>query len=89
MKMIEYTEGCYEVQDAPLGKVYRWCPETVLVECDCGEVMTLTRSETTCAWCGEDYAASIQEALTAWELEDEAVHPWRYVEDREEAGLPC
>ena len=32
-KVIERIEAHYEVQDVEMGKVYRWCPESVVVEC--------------------------------------------------------
>ena len=36
-----------QVQDAPFGKVYKWCHESVVVEYKCGERLTLTNLETT------------------------------------------
>ncbi len=54
MKLIERIEGSYEVQDAPFGKVYKWRPGNVVVECECGERPTLTASATTCAACGAE-----------------------------------
>ena len=87
--MIERTEGHYEVQEVEFGRVYRWCPESVLVECDCGERLTLTISMTTCRGCGTDYVEVVREELTAGRSgDDEALHPWRYARDREDAGLP-
>jgi hypothetical protein len=89
VKIVECTEGRYEVQNMEFGKVYKWCPESVVVECDCGEMLTLTRSETACGWCGVDHAEVVQEELATRQLEDETTHPWRYAGDREEAGIPC
>ena len=89
MAIVEYIEGSYEVQDVEFGKVYRWCPESILIECGCGESPTLTSSQTTCVWCDADHALTIREELSARRPEDEAVHPWRYAEDREETKLPC
>ena len=89
MAIVEYIEGCYEVQDVEFGKVYRWCPESILIECDCGESPILTSSQTTCVWCDADHTSIIREELATRQLEDEAAHPWRYAEDREEAMLPC
>ena len=89
MTIIESTGGCYEVQDVEFGKVYKWCPENVVAECDCGERLALTRLETTCERCGTDHAAMVHEALADQRMGDENVHPWRYARDREEAGLPC
>ena len=87
--MIERTEGHYEVQEVEFGRVYRWCPESVLVECDCGERLTLTASMSTCRGCGMDYVKLLREKLTAGRSgDDEALHPWRYARDREDAGLP-
>lgn len=91
MARIECTEGRYEIQDVWFGKkVHRWCPEVALVECDCGERSTLTRSETTCAWCDADHEALVREELVPQRLEDETARPWRYdAGDREEAGVLC
>lgn len=89
MTIIESVEGCYEVHDVEFGKVYKWCPERVVVECDCGERPTLTRLEFTCERCGTDHAAIVQEALSDQGMKDKDAHPWRYVKDREDAGLPC
>lgn len=45
MRTIEHTMGPYEVQDVQYGKVYRWHPESVMVECEqCGQRSTHTRS---------------------------------------------
>ena len=87
--VVERIEGRYEVQEVEFGKVYRWCPECIVIECYyCGERPTLTRSTTTCD-CGADYAATVREELTSRRSGEEALHPWRYAEDREEAGIPC
>jgi Zn finger protein HypA/HybF involved in hydrogenase expression len=89
MQVIERTEGHYDVQEVQFGTVYRWCPECVMVECDCGESPTLTRSESTCPECGADHAAIIREELFARRVADETIHPWHYAENRQEVGLPC
>jgi len=84
MAIIECTEGRYEAHDGEFGKIYRWCPECLLVKCDCGEATTLTDSDTTCAWCGADHTSIVQEELVPRWLEDETVRPWRYSGAREE-----
>ena len=89
MQVVERTEGHYDVQEVEFGTVYRWCPESVAIECDCGERPILTRSETTCLECGGEHADIVREELGARGLEDAAMHPWRWAGDREEAGLPC
>ena len=82
MRIIERTKGHYEVQDMEFGRVYRWNPEFVVVECDCGKKSTHKRSSLidsviTCE-CGKDHAAGVREELVIQLLEeDEALHPWR------------
>jgi hypothetical protein len=89
MQVIERTEGHYDVQEVQFGTVYRWCPECVVLECDCGERLALTHSESTCPECGADHAAIIWEELAARRVGDETIHPWHYAEDRQDVGLPC
>ena len=90
-KVIECLEGHYETEEVPFGRVYRWCTECVVVECGCGERMTLASSITTCAGCGTDHAVTVQEWLATERAAgaDEALHPWRLVRDREGESLPC
>jgi hypothetical protein len=88
VKIVDYTAGHYKVQDVEFGRVYRWSPERVMAECECGEKLHLTVLEATCVRCGADHAAIVKEELAGQYLEDEAVHPWRYTGHREDAGLP-
>ncbi len=86
--ILERTEGHYDVQEVEFGMVYRWCPESVVVECDCGERPTLTSSSITCE-CGADYAAIVWEEFTARRPEDdELAHPWRSLHYFAATGLP-
>jgi hypothetical protein len=87
MAVVEGTEGRYEAHDGEFGKVYRWCPECLLVKCDCGEMTTLDDSDTTCVWCGADHTSIIKEELVPRWLEDEAGHSRHYSETREEAEI--
>jgi hypothetical protein len=90
VRVLERSGGRYEVQEVEFGTVYKWCPECVVIECDCGEMTILTPSMATC-WCGADHAALVRgELLTRSTrgLVDKALHPWRYAKDREGAGLP-
>jgi hypothetical protein len=73
--VIECTEGYYEVQQTSYGEAYVWCPECVVVECDCGERPVLSASETVCS-CGADHAALVREELASREVSDGASHPW-------------
>ncbi|HZY57915.1 MAG TPA: hypothetical protein VFE09_08990 [Rubrobacteraceae bacterium] len=86
MQVIMSTAGRYEVQELEFGQVYKWHPETVVVECDCGERPTLTSSTTTCE-CGADHAAVVREWL-AFRRREEVARPWRYYSGGD-AGLPC
>ncbi len=88
-KVIERVEARYEVQEVEFGESYKWRPESVVVQCGCGEEPTLTTSTSTCGECGTDHEAVIQEELTARRLGDEVLRPWRYYKDREDTGLPC
>ena len=78
-KVIERVEAHYEVQDVEMGKVYRWRPETVVVEFTCGEQLTLSALKTTCPECGADHAPIVEEVLVA-RPEDKGDHPWRYLQ---------
>ena len=86
VKVIERSGGRYEVQEVEFGRVYRWCPECVVIECDCEEMTILTPSGATCR-CGADHIALIRGELDR-RLGDEELHPWRYAKEREGAGLP-
>ena len=87
---IERIGGHYEVQEVDFGKVYRWCPEHVNIECECGQRLNSTAVSTaTCPRCGANHAATIREEITAERLEDQTLHPWRYdTRDLEDASLP-
>ena len=73
-------EGHYEVKEDPFSRSYEWQPGCVVLECDCGQELTLTGTSTvlTCR-CGTDNSEIIQ-ALQEREgrLRDEVTHPWRY-----------
>jgi hypothetical protein len=76
--VIERLEGRYEAEDAPFGTAYRWSPECVVIECDCGQRLALTDSTTTCGECGTDHAAVVRQKLVVRRQEkNEAAHPWR------------
>ena len=86
-KIIERARARYDVQEVEYGKVYTWKPETVVVECGCGEEASLTHSETACERCGTEHTGLVREDLSGRQPQgDEDVHPWRYSED--DGGLP-
>ena len=78
-KIIERVQAYYDVQEVEYGKVYKWRPENVLIECGCGELITLTASETTCGECGADHETFVGDLLDA-RSQDKGDHPWRYLQ---------
>jgi len=85
--VIEHTEGRYDVQEVEFGRVYKWRPERVVVECGCGRTLSLTNSETACD-CGADHAAVVREELSAERFGNESPHPWRHLHYSEDTGIP-
>ncbi len=86
-KVIERARAGYDVEEVAYGTVYSWKPETVVVECGCGEETSLTPSETACEECGTEHTKLVREDLADRPPQgDEDVHPWRYTEDT--GGLP-
>jgi hypothetical protein len=81
--IVECNEGHYDVQKTSYGEAYVWCPESVVVECDCGQRLALTVSDTVCG-CGADHASLVREALA----HQRAQHPWEsdYHEWRDNQG---
>ena len=75
-KVIEHVQARYEVQDVEFGKVYKWRPESVVLECECGEEASLTASKNACARCGTDYRDILEEVLDECP-EDKVERPWR------------
>ena len=71
-KVIERVRAHYEVEDVEMGKVYRWHPESVVVECYCGKKPTLTASKNACSECGADHRTIVVDVLEA-SPEDEEV----------------
>lgn len=81
VKIIERVKAQYNIQAVEFGTVYKWRPESVLIECECTEMVTLTASSTTCEECGAEHTALVRENLTVRRRKgDKEVHPWRYSE---------
>jgi hypothetical protein len=76
-EVIERVQAHYEVEEVEMGTVYRWCPESAVVDCGCGEVLTLGASASTCVECGANHAALVGEVLEARPVDKEVDHPWR------------
>ncbi len=89
-RIVERLEGHYEAQEMPFGVVYKWSPESVVIECECGARPSLTASKTICGGCGVDYALVARRELNGSQSTvDKVLHPWRYAGDRGDYGLPC
>lgn len=76
MKVIERTAAHYDVQEVEFGTVYRWCPETAVVECECGERETfkwleLAGDSVPPCGCGVDLTVEDQEYPAAELLPNE------------------
>jgi len=76
-QVFERVEAHYEVEEVEMGTLlYRWCPESVVIECECGERATLTASRSACGECGVVHEAIIEEVVLDVRQEDEVEHPW-------------
>jgi hypothetical protein len=91
-KVIERVQPRYEVQDVEFGKVYKWRPEQIVLECRCGHTLSLTASNTSCAECSTDHEQAVKEVSADGHQNDQTLHPWRYYssssEGREDGSLP-
>jgi hypothetical protein len=95
VQVIERIPEHYEVEEVELGRVYRWHPESVVIECKCGKRTTLKRRDIIDSMpdceCGKDHTASIREELVLQLIDEEYEahhHPWRYWHTTKETGLP-
>ena len=86
-KVIERLQAHYEIQDVAMGKVYRWCPQSLVLECTCGEELTLTAPEAACEQCGAEHTGLLTQDLTESRLRGgEETHPWRYYSVKSDSG---
>jgi hypothetical protein len=79
-QIIERVEAHYEVQAVEMGTVYRWCPESVVIECDCEQTFTTEGAMVaTCPRCGAEHTGVARE-LEGKPLTEEAYRPvrWEY-----------
>ena len=81
VQIIELIQAHYEVREVPFGITYEWHPANVVLECECGEKVTLSATSTiiTCPQCGADLDGVIHD-ITEREghLQDKLTHPWFY-----------
>ena len=96
MQLIERVAEHYEVQEVELGRVYKWCPECVVVECKCGKRAVHKRAqliglEVTACECGKDEMARVREEVVFEVIEEDyeaTHHPWRYWRPPPGSGIP-
>ena len=90
-------EAHYETREVPFGRSYKWHPERMVVECDCGEELVFTGTDTlTTCQCGTEYGDLVRGIRSReGRLQNKDVRPWDYdVQDqadqhlRDEAAYP-
>ncbi len=73
--MIEQVEACYEVEEMEFGTVYRWCPESVVIECDCLQSFSVKRAkDASCPSCGADHSRGLARRLASKPLTEEEAY---------------
>ena len=96
-RIIKDKKAHFETHEFPFGRIYEWHPKQTIVECDCGERLTLSAtSTTTVCRCGTDHEATIRETQKRErQSPDEITHPWRHdlqeqkeQHQRDEAAYP-
>jgi hypothetical protein len=89
-KVLERVEAGYEVEEVELGKVYRWCPESVVIECDCRQSFTIEGAkDAACPSCGADHSGGVGRGLARKPLTEEEAYRltrWEYEVWIKEAG---
>ena len=81
VQILQRVQAHYESREMPFGKVYEWHPATVVLECDCGEKVTLsaTSTATACSGCGAELGTFVNESREReGRLPDTLTHPWFY-----------
>jgi hypothetical protein len=81
VQILEHVQAHYESCEVPFGKVYAWHPDSLVLECDCGEKVTLSATSTTstCGRCGADLGAFVHDIREReGRVPDNLTHPWFY-----------
>ena len=74
-KVIEKVEAGYEVEEVEFGTVYRWCPESVVIECDCRQSFSVKGAkDASCPRCGADYSGGVGRGLASKPLTEEEAY---------------
>lgn len=75
--VVEYMRGHYEAREIHFGKDYVWCPECVVVECECGERVHFTASEDAFCGCGREHSEVVREEMESRRMRGNGDAPWR------------
>jgi len=74
-KLIEKVEAGYEVEEVEFGTVYRWCPENVVIECDCGQSFSVKGAkDASCPRCGADHSGGVGRGRAGKPLTEEEAY---------------
>jgi hypothetical protein len=75
-KVIEQVEACYEVEEVETGTLYRWCPERVVIECDCRQSFTVegAAKDASCPRCGAEHSGAVARELAGKPLTEEEAY---------------
>ena len=77
-QVIEHVEAHYEVQVMEGGTLYRWCPESVVIECDCGQSFTVEGAKVaSCPRCRANHSGVARGLASKLLTEEEAYRPTR------------
>ena len=78
-QVIEHVQAHYEVQAMEMGTLYRWCPESVVIECDCGQSFTVKGAAkvASCPRCGAEHREVARRLAGKLLTEEEAYRPTR------------
>jgi hypothetical protein len=82
VQILQRLQAHYENRELPFATVYEWHPASVILECDCGEQVTLSDTSsttTTCSGCGADLGTFVHDIREReGRLPDNLTHPWFY-----------
>jgi hypothetical protein len=81
VQIVEHVQAHYESREMPFATTYEWHPAYVALECECGEkvILSATNTITTCGRCGADLGTFVNEIREReGRLPHKLTHPWFY-----------
>ena len=81
VQIVEHIQAHYESREMPFATVYEWHPAYAALECECGEkvILSATNTITTCRRCGADLGTFVRDIREReGRLPDKLTHPWFY-----------